>query len=62
MKVGGCLKSGSPEIGAELKIFMKVAYQEGLPRETHSGVGQGRRADKGPTSSKVPLKITLAPS
>lgn len=62
MKAGGYLKSGSPEIGAELKIFMKVAYQEVLPRETHRGVGQGRRSDKSPISSKVPLKITLAPS
>lgn len=51
-KVGGYLGSGSPGKGPELKIFLKVAYQEVLPRETH-GMGQ-RRSDKCPIARKLP--------
>lgn len=60
-KVWGYIESGSPETGPELKIFIKVAYQEMLPRETYSGVGQRRGSDKGPISSS-PLMVSLAPS
>ena len=61
MKIGGYLKSDSSEIGAELKICIKVAYQEMLPRETQSGVGQ-QRGQTRVHFKQSPSKKTLAPS
>lgn len=55
VKVGDCLKSGSTEIGPELKIFMEVAYQEVLSKETHSGAGKEVRQES--SFKQSPLKI-----
>lgn len=58
-KVRGHLGSASSEIVPELKIFMKVAYQEVLPREIHSGVGQRRRSDTAPSYWELGDSVAL---